>query len=455
VTEYPQLPTGFVFGTSTSAYQVEGSVSADGRRPSTWDVFAAQPGRITDGTTGEVACDHYRRVDDDVALMADLGVGGYRFSVAWPRVVPEGVGAVNDAGLDHYDRLVDLLLERGIEPMATLYHWDLPQPLESVGGWLRRETVDAFAGYAEAVAARLADRVAHWCPVNEPVIRTIQGYALGVHAPGETLLLDALPALHHLLLAHGRAVEVLRAAGATSVGTANNHTPVWVAADTDEDRAAAELYDVLHNRLVSDALLTGAYPEGWEQALPVRDDDLALIGAPLDFYGVNYYNPTRVGVGGRASRFGAGAGLDTDALGVLPFSVLDVEGYPLTDFGWPVVPDGLREVLVGLRDRYPGLPPVHVTENGCSDGTGPDADGVVDDRARVEFLDGHLRAAAAAVAEGVDVRGYWTWSLLDNWEWAEGFTQRFGLVHVDFGTQVRTPKRSAGWYRDCIAAQHS
>jgi beta-glucosidase len=448
---YPVLPKGFVFGASTASYQIEGAVTADGRGPSVWDTFSAEPGRIIDGSTGAEACDHYHRYAEDVALMERLGLGGYRFSIAWPRIQPTGRGPANVAGLDFYDRLVDALLAADVAPMATLFHWDLPQALQDRGGWTERETVDRFEEYAAMVAGRLADRVAHWCPVNEPNVVTMLGHALGIHAPGKADLFGALPVAHHLLLGHGRAVRVLRDAGATSIGTANNHTPVWVAGDTEEDRAGAEFYDAIWNRMFADPILLGAYPEGYAELLPVEDGDLEIIATPIDFYGLNYYNPTLVGGPGRAAE-SSSTMVDPALFEGLPFSIVDVEDVPRTDFGWPVVPDALREELVTLKQRYPNLPPVHITENGCSYVMGPDADGVVDDQPRIDYLDSHLRAVARAVDDGVDVRGYWTWSLLDNWEWAEGFTQRFGLVYVDYATQRRTPKRSFEWYADTIRA---
>lgn len=438
------LPDGFVLGASTAAPQIEGA--ADRRGASIWDTFAAEPGRIADGSTPAVTCDHLRLVEEDVALMADLGLHGYRFSIAWPRVQPDGVGPVASAGLDVYDDLVDRLLAAGIAPMATLYHWDLPQPLHERGGWGTRSTAEAFADYAAAVADRLADRVAYWVPVNEPNIQTLSGYALGTQAPGETRLFGALQVLHHLLLGHGRAVAALRAAGAAAVGTANNHTPVLPASEAEADLVAAAAYDAIHNGAVADPILTGRYPDTLAELIQTDDGDLASIAAPLDFYGVNYYQPTRVGAPGQRSETAAAQGLTGELAAAVPFSLLDQPEHPRTDFGWPVVPDGLRRLLLDLRDRYPGLPPVHITENGCSYAP-------LEDAFRVDFLDTHLRAVAAAIAAGVDVRGYWTWSLLDNWEWQDGFEQRFGLVHVDFATQVRTPRGSYGWYRDLIAAQ--
>jgi beta-glucosidase len=437
----PRLPAGFTFGTSTASYQIEGAATEDGRGPSIWDTFCSEPGRINDGSSGAVACDHYHRYADDITLMARLGAQGYRFSIAWPRVRPPGKGAVNEAGLAFYDRLVDELLAHDVAPMATLYHWDLPQSLEDGGGWMSRDTAERFAEYAGVVAERLSDRVAHWVPVNEPNVASLLGYALGMHAPGKALMFDALPAAHHLLLGHGLAAGALRAAGATSIGTANNHAPMWPASDSDEDRAAADLFDTVWNRIFADPILLGRYPEGFGELMgsPSLDDDLAVIGQPLDFYGVNYYNPMCVAA-------------PADPASAMPFDQRDIPGYPKTDFGWPVVPDGLRELLVQLHERYPALPPVMITENGCSYGIGPDADGVVDDQPRIDYLDSHLRAVAAAIDAGVDVRGYYCWSLMDNFEWTEGYTQRFGLVHVDYETQRRTPKRSFDWYAETIRA---
>jgi beta-glucosidase len=449
----PRLPAGFVFGTSTASYQIEGAASEDGRGTSIWDTFCAEPGRIVDGSSGAVACDHYHRYAEDVALMARLGAQGYRFSIAWPRIQPSGSGAVNADGLAFYDRLVDELLAHDIAPMATLYHWDLPQALEGAGGWMSRDTAERFGEYAALVAARLADRVAHWVPVNEPNVASLLGYALGMHAPGKALMFGALPAAHHLLLGHGLAVSALRAAGAKAVGTANNHAPMWPASDSEGDRAAADLFDTVWNRIFADPILLGRYPDGFEELMGVSTgstsegstsvgstsgaDDLALISQPLDFYGVNYYNPMCVAA-------------PADPASEMPFDQREITGYPRTDFGWPVVPDGLRELLVLLEERYPALPPVMITENGCSYGMGPDADGVVDDQSRIDYLDSHLRAVAAAIDQGVDVRGYYCWSLMDNFEWTEGYTQRFGLVHVDYETQARTPKRSFDWYAETI-----
>jgi len=441
---HPRLPAGFVFGTSTASYQIEGAATEDGRGPSIWDTFCDEPGRIVDRSSGAVACDHYHRYAEDVGLMARLGSQGYRFSIAWSRIQPTGSGAANEPGLAFYDRLVDELLAHDVAPMATLYHWDLPQSLEDAGGWMNRDTAQRFAEYAGRVAERLGDRVAHWVPVNEPNVASLLGYALGMHAPGKALMFDALPAAHHLLLGHGLATRALRAAGATSIGTANNHAPMWPASESDEDKAATDLFDTVWNRIYADPILLGRYPDGFAELMGVStgstsgDDDLSVIAQPLDFYGVNYYNPMCVAAGPADSE--------------MPFDQREIPGYPKTDFGWPVVPDGLRELLVLLHERYPGMPPVMITENGCSYATGPDEHGVVDDQARIDYLDGHLRAVATAIDQGVDVRGYYCWSLMDNFEWTEGYTQRFGLVHVDYETQRRTPKRSFDWYAATIRA---
>jgi beta-glucosidase len=443
---YPQLPAGFTFGTATASYQIEGAVKEDGRGLSVWDTFCAQPGNIVDDSSGEVACDHYHRYAEDVGLMKDLGIGAYRFSIAWPRVQPDGSGPANAAGLDFYDRLVDELVGAGIEPMATLFHWDLPQALQTpssggVGGWMERSTSERFAEYAALCAERLGDRVAKWAPVNEPNVVTLIGHAEGRHAPGLRLGIAALPVAHHLNLGHGLAVQALRATGVKEVGTANNHTVVWPDTESAADVEAADLFDDLWNRMYAGPMLLGEYPERWVEALPVQDGDLATIQQPIDFYGFNHYNPLAIAAAPEGS--------------AVPFSEGKISGYPTTDFGWPVVPDGIRQVINQVCERYPGVPPIHITENGCSYGTGPDEEGVVDDQPRVDFYDGYLRAVAGAIEDGCDVRGYYAWSLLDNFEWGEGYTMRFGLVHVDYETQQRTPKRSFEWYAAMIAAQHA
>ncbi|RAY14867.1 beta-glucosidase [Actinomadura craniellae] len=435
------FPPGFRWGTATAAYQIEGAVTVAGRGPSIWDTFAHTPGRVRDGHTGDVACDHYHRTAEDLDLLAGLGTDTYRFSIAWPRIVPTGSGLVEPRGLDFYDRLVDGLLERGIAPAATLYHWDLPQPLEDAGGWLNRDTAQRFSDYTAMVAARLADRVELWMTLNEPVVTTAYGYAFGNYAPGRALLLDALPTAHHQLLAHGLGVAALRAHGARSVGIANHYSPAWPADESSTaDRAAAGAFDLFMNRLFTDALLLGRHPDLTPLGGPpldpwIRDGDLATIAAPLDFLGVNYYQPTR---------------LRAPADGPLPFDLVPIEEYPATGLGWPIVPAALNSLLTTLAERYgDALPPLYVTENGCSYGA------ELDDPARVAFLDAHIKAVEDAIAAGVDVRGYFVWSLLDNFEWAEGYHPRFGLVHVDYTTQHRTPRTSYTWYRDHIQATRS
>ncbi|PBC82330.1 MULTISPECIES: glycoside hydrolase family 1 protein [unclassified Streptomyces] len=456
----PRFPRDFLWGVSTSAPQIEGAVEEDGRGRSVWDVFAAGAGRIKDGSDARVTTDHYHRYREDVGLLRELGVGAYRFSVAWPRVVPDGDGAVNGAGLDFYDRLVDALLAAGVAPVPTLFHWDTPQALEERGGWLRRETAERFAAYADVVAGRLGDRVERWITLNEPAEVTLLGYGLGQHAPGRQLLFDALPAAHHQLLGHGLAVQALRARGATDIGIANSHGPTWTASASEADTAAAGLYDLLLNRLFAEPVLLGRYPDEELAALlpgPVAED-LQVIAEPVDRYGINYYQPTLVGApaaegaAGTDEATGAGKAAGTDFGGIrlppeLPFAPREIEGYPRTDFGWPVVPEALTELLVSFRERYGDrLPPVVITENGCS------YEGI-EDRERIAFLDGHLRALHAAMAAGVDVRGYFVWSLMDNFEWAEGYARRFGLVHVDYATLKRTPKASYRWLQGVLREQ--
>jgi beta-glucosidase len=425
------FPSDFLWGVSTSAYQIEGAVDEDGRGPSIWDTFCATPGAIANGDTGDVACDHYHRYRTDLDLMSELGVGAYRFSLAWPRIHPDGSGTPNERGLAFYDRLLDELCARGIAPVATLYHWDTPQPLEDAGGWMNRDTSQRFAEYAAIAGERFSDRVAMWIPLNEPVVMTMYGYAVGQYAPGKTLLFDALPTAHVQNLAHGLAATALRAAGARSVGCANNHSPVRPVADTTADRAAAAHLDAVLNGLFADPMLLGRYPEPLLEHLPAGyAEDLPLISVPLDFYGVNYYEPQDVCAPSEGNP--------------LPFELQPIQGRPMTTNGSPVVPEGLTGLLTSLRERYGGaLPPVHITENGCS------YDGIHDTE-RIEYLRAHVDALSEAMAAGVDVRGYFVWSLIDNFEWAGGYQPRFGLVHVDYETQQRTPKDSFAWYRDLI-----
>lgn len=430
------------FSAATAAFQIEGARTADGRERSIWDDFVDTPGRVRDGSTAEPGPDSYHRVAEDVALLARLGVDQYRFSLSWVRVLPEG--RPNPQGLAYYDRLVDRLLDAGITPTPTLYHWDLPARLEADGGWLNRSTVERFAQYTEVVADALGDRVQQWYTINEPVSTTLQGYGIGELAPGRTLLFDALPTVHHQLLAHGYATRILRGRGATRVGIVNNHTQVLPASASETDLQAAYLYDLLHNRLFADPVLLGRYPdlEPLGVSLPIRDGDLALISAACDVYGVNYYNPTTVAA----------------AQGPVPFEVVPTPGAPITGFGplWPIVPGALTAFLVDAKERYgAALPPVVIAENGASFPEPDHVDGPLDDVDRIAYLRGHIAAVLDAIRAGVPVDAYTVWSLLDNFEWADGYTQRFGLVHVDMDTGLRTPKASYAWYRALIEEARS
>ena len=449
-----RLPDDFLFGAATSACQVEGGAVEGGRGDSIWDVFARRPGKIADGASPATACDHFHRYRDDAALMARLGIGAYRFSIAWPRVFPRGHGAVNRAGLDFYDRLTDALLEHAIVPLATLYHWDLPQGLQERGGWPVRDTARYFADFTEQVVRRLGDRITLWATLNEPQAAAHMGHEYGVHAPGLRSLGTALQAAHHLLLAHGLAVEVLRDhAPRARVGIALGVAPVHPHGDGAADSAAAERADGYFNRWYLDPLLRGAYPEDLTDAyreldlLPeVHEYDLDAIAAPLDFVGVNYYFRCLV-----TADDARGAGRRQRELG---FRVVDAGGggaRTRTAMGWEVYPEGLTEVLLRVAREYAPAA-IYVTENGAACDDAPGAGGDYDDGDRQAYLHAHLEAAAAAREQGVPLHGYFVWSLLDNFEWQHGYRKRFGLVHVDFRTGARTPRRSAYWYRDTIAA---
>jgi beta-glucosidase len=455
------FPVGFMWGAATSAYQIEGAVTEDGRGPSIWDTFAATPGKVIGGDTGEIAVDHYHRYADDVALMRELGLGAYRFSLAWPRIQPGGRGGANPAGLAFYDRLVDSLLAAGITPVATLYHWDLPQELGDAGGWTNRETAYRFAEYAQLAGARLGDRIPLWSTLNEPWCSAFLGYASGEHAPGHTDPGECLAAVHHLLLAHGLAVQALRGVlpeGAQTSIVLNPHA-IRVASDSPADIEAARRVDAIGNRIFFDPLLRGAYPSdviadtaamtGWEF---VHDGDLAVISTPIDSLGLNYYSPSIVGAGGGGP---AGAAPTADG-SARPTPFPGCEGVrftkppvPVTEMGWAEDPSGLAELLLRMHRDYPGVP-LMVTENGAAYDDRPDAAGRVPDPRRVAYLHGHLTAVHQAIMAGADVRAYFAWSLMDNFEWAWGYDKRFGLVHVDYSTQRRTPKQSALWYADVI-----
>jgi beta-glucosidase len=445
------FPEHFLWGTATAAYQVEGAVNEDGRGTSIWDTFSHTPGKVLHGDTGDIACDQYHRLGEDLDLMADLGLKAYRFSVSWPRIQPEGSGPTNQKGLDYYRGLVEGLRERSIEPMLTLYHWDLPQVLQDRGGWTSRETSERFAEYAGIMYEALGDSVRFWITLNEPWVSAWLGYGQGVHAPGIKDTGEALAATHHLLLGHGLALEKMLALGHgdNQLGITLNLAPVRPA--SEDDAEAARRVDGNANRLYLDPLFRGSYPEDMLEHYRsesdfffVRQGDLEKISQPLDFLGVNYYMRHTVVDGRRDSDLATAMRFsDLDAATVLP------PGVETTAMGWPVEPDGLTDLLVRLHEEYTRIP-IYVTENGRAVYDYVNPEGGVDDEERVAFLDDHFRAAHAAIEQGVNLQGYMVWSLLDNFEWAEGYSKRFGIVFVDYGTQRRIPKMSARWYRGVI-----
>lgn len=437
------FPKGFVFGAATAAYQVEGAVAEDGRGPSIWDEFAHTPGKTYMGQTGDVACDQYHRYQDDVRLMRELGFASYRFSIAWPRIFPLGAGRVNQSGVDYYLRLTEALLEQGIAPMATLYHWDLPQALGERGGWTNRDTASRFAEYAAAVVDRLADRVTRWITLNEPSVVAYLGHLFGQHAPGRQDMGEALLAAHHLMVGHAEAVEAMRARSANAeIGVTLNLAPVYPVDADPRNVAAARLYDGQINRFFLDAACRGEYPQDMLTAYSELIDPSYIAQADMnlmkrqtiDFLGVNYYFPNVVRAGTHP----------------LVVETLPPEG-PLTDMGWPVKPEGLRDLLRRIARDYPGVP-LYITENGAAFADVVQA-GRVHDLARVDFLRRHLEACLDAIEDGVDLRGYYVWSLLDNFEWAYGYSKRFGIVYVDYETQQRIPKDSALWLKEFMATQ--
>jgi beta-glucosidase len=444
------FPRGFLWGAATSAYQIEGAFDADGRGESIWDRFCRTPGKVADGTTGDVACDHFHRWREDVGLMKHLGLQAYRFSISWPRVLPEGRGTVNERGLDFYSRLVDELLEAGITPFATLFHWDLPQRLQDDGGWPSRATADAFLEYVEAATRRLGDRVRHWITHNEPWCASLLSHQVGRHAPGWTDWPAALAASHHLLLSHGAAVPIVRAhSPRAEVGITLNLTPAEPASPSRADRDACRHFDGYFNRwfldplhgrdypadMVRDYADAGRLPADWSRI--VRPRDLEAIAVPTDFLGVNYYNRAVV----RS---------EVPEAENLPRTVFLAPEAEWTEMGWEVHPDGLYHILCRVHFDY-GPRRIFVTENGASWTDEPEPSGRVRDEKRRVFVKEHLRAARRAVEAGVPLHGYFVWSLLDNFEWDRGYSQRFGIVWVDYATQRRTPKDTALWYRRVIA----
>ncbi len=427
----------FVFGAATAAYQIEGAAHEDGRLPSIWDTFCATPGKVHLGDNGDVACDHYHRYDADLALLKSLGFGAYRFSIAWPRVMDEH-GRPNPRGVDFYKRLLDACDAHGLRKYVTLYHWDLPQHLQDQGGWLERETAYRFADYAEAMSRAFAGRIDAWATLNEPWCSAYLGHVEGRHAPGLANERHGVVAMHHLLLGHGLATIAIRSNDEAPVGLVTNINAVTPATDNEADRIAAERAAASANHWVLDPLLLGRYPapldELWPDAVaPIRAGDMAAIGVPLDFLGINYYFRQVV-----------------ESDGARGFKVRPLPNVERTQMGWEVYPQGLRDLLLEFRQRYPTLPPIHITENGMASDDHV-RDGRVHDEQRVRYFNSHLAAVDEAMRQGVDVRGYFAWSLLDNFEWSYGYEKRFGIVHTNYATQQRTPKDSALAFKAFLA----
>lgn len=444
------FPDGFLWGAATAAYQIEGAAHDGGRGLSVWDTFSHTEGKVANRHTGDIACDHYHRVEQDVAMMAQLGLQSYRFSIAWSRVMPDGRGHVNAEGLAFYQRLVDLLLGHGITPCPTLFHWDLPQGLEEIGGFRNRDTVSWFGDYAALMVRELGDRVSMWSTFNEPWCYAYLGHAAGLHAPGLTDPSAAVTVAHHELLAHGLAVRAMRAErDGLQLGIVINPSNIRSEGAPAAPAAQIRLIDAIHNRWWFDGTLRGEYPADLlasygALADAIQPGDMETIAQPLDWMGINYYFDILVR--------GVEAGEPTDRMRAYP-TVAGVteadERDEHTDMGWPITPEGFTELLLRLHDEYPNMPPIYITENGCAYDD-PVVAGRCADPRRIEYLDLHLRALRDAMSRGVDVRGYYQWSLMDNFEWALGYDKRFGLVHVDFETLQRTPRDSALWYRDVI-----
>jgi beta-glucosidase len=447
------FPPGFVWGAATAAYQIEGAARSDGRGQSVWDTFSHTPGKVRRGDTGDIACDSYHRYREDIALLKSLGLNAYRFSVSWPRVQPGGSGPVNQKGLDYYRAVLDELAANDITPAVTLYHWDLPQELQDAGGWANRETALRFADYAALVIDAFGDRVRSWITLNEPQVVAENGYRIGNHAPGLTDFVAAAATNHHLLLGHGLASQALRAAGAAEVGITLDMHPVLALGKSSELEHALRVVDADLNGLYLQPVLRGSYPEDASPDIAppahlILDGDLATIHQPLDFLGINYYTPVYIREGDRDDLRRGESVLRQDVPGVVGYAPPELERTPM---GWLVDSDGLYELLLRLHDDAPGLP-LYITENGCAAEDYVDPDGNVNDVERISYLHQHLDASARAIKAGVNLAGYYVWSLLDNFEWGWGYQKRFGIVYVDFGTQRRIPKASAHFYADVARA---
>lgn len=437
-----RFPDNFVWGAATAAYQIEGAHNEDGKGESIWDRFCKIPGKVQDGDRGDVACDHYHRYQDDIKLMKTISLKGYRFSIAWSRIFPKGKGQVNQAGLDFYERLTDELLNAGIEPFVTLYHWDLPQALQEKGGWANRDTVDYFQDYAEEVSRKLGDRVHFWITHNEPWVVSFLGHHSGIHPPGIKDLSTALKVSHHLLLSHGEAVAILKDNGdkKTQVGITLNLSPVYPASESEEDEKATKRYDGHLNRWFLDPIYKGSYPEDMlalygEKVPEIRAEDLEHISAKIDFLGINYYTRTVV----KADKKKVFLGL----------SLVKPGGAEYTEMDWEIYPAGIYQILRRIHNDY-DTPLIYITENGAAFADKIDKNGQVNDISRIKYLEGHFLQAHRAIEEGVKLSGYFVWSLLDNFEWAYGYSRRFGLIYTDYATQKRIIKASGWWYKKVI-----
>ena len=443
------FPKGFFWGTATAAYQIEGARKEDGKGESIWDRFAHTPGKIKNGDTSDVACDSYHRFSEDLALLRAMNLNSYRFSISWPRVQPAGSGPANSKGIDHYSRLVDALLEARIRPFVTLYHWDLPQALEDAGGWPNRDTSSRFADYAELVARALGDRVTDWLLFNEPLSFTYEGYLDGTHAPGRKGILDFLRASHTVNLAQGSGFRALKAVRPTArVGTAFNMSSCEPATNSEEDRLAAERARAITNVWFLEPALNGRYPEALaffpETAMGIKSGDFDHMRAPLDFIGINLYYRTIASASSALER------ISHAQQWLFPVKMMGGQQGRRTGNGWEIWPQALYDVITRISRDF-NRPQIEITESGCAYNDGPDPSGVIRDTRRIEYHRQYLQALARAIADGADIRGYHAWSLMDNFEWAEGFSQRFGLAYVDFKTQHRTLKESGRWYAKVAA----